>query len=424
MANTDDRKDREWSRRGLFQVAGAALATGTLAAAIRPAAAASASGAIKLPRLLAHSEVEPSSTPEPLPEHKRIGVAVVGLGHLALEQILPAFGESKRCRLTALVSGDRAKATALGARYGVDPKSLYDYKSYDRLRNEGNVDLVYVVLPNGMHAEYTIRAFQAGKHVLCEKPMATSVTECRDMIQAASKAGKKLMIAYRMQYEPYNREAIRMARAGDLGTLKAFSAINGQTQGDPKQWRLKKALSGGGALPDVGIYCLNAARYLTGEEPIEISAILQSTPNDPRFTEVEEQVDFVLRFPSGFLASCSTSYGYHNSKRYRLIGESGWLELDPAFPYRGQQMRIGRTRQETDVEQVETRLLEPKNHFATEMDHMAECIQAGRQPHTPGEEGMQDMRIIAAIYDAASRAVTVKMPLVSGRDTFRGPSPG
>jgi predicted dehydrogenase len=259
-----------------------------------------------------------------------------------------------------------------------------------------------------MHAEYTVRAAQAGKHVLCEKPMANTVEECRSMIDACNKARTQLMIAYRMQYEPFNREAIRMARAGELGKLKNFVSSNGQMQKDPSAWRLKRALSGGGPLPDLGIYCLNAARYLSGEEPIEVSALMQRMPDDPRFHEVEAQLDFTLRFPSGLLASCVCSYDTHDSKHYRLIGDAAWLELDPAFPYRGQRMRVAKSSDSGETEIIEPEIV-GQNQFALELDHMAACVRENRRPHTPGEEGMQDMQIIAALYESAQRGQTVKL---------------
>jgi predicted dehydrogenase len=420
------------SRRSALKISGLAALSGVMAELVSTGGGASvaaaapapkAPGPIKLPNLFAPTERESQEMPAPLPWDQRVGFAIVGLGRLSLDQILPAFAKSKRCRPVALVSGDRAKASIVASQYGIDSKSLYDYKNYDRLRDDRAVDVVYVVLPNSMHAEYTVRAAQAGKHVLCEKPMANSVTECQQMIDACNQAGKKLMIAYRMQYEPHNREVIRMARAGELGTLKGFSATNGQAQGDPRQWRLSRALAGGGALPDVGIYCLNAARYLTGEEPTEVSALMGSTPGDPRFTEVEEQVEFLLRFPSGVLASCSTSYGYHNSKRFRLLGSAAWADLDPAFPYTGQLLRIGRHRPGSPSIEIEQRVLEPKDHFAQEMDHLAMCVHSNVRPHTPGEEGMQDMRIIAALYESARGGHPVKIQALANPASLRGPAP-
>jgi predicted dehydrogenase len=375
---------------------------------------------MKLPRLFAPTESESSEMPAPLPPAQRVGFALVGLGRLSLEELLPAFGESRMCRPVALVSGDPAKAARVAARYGIESKAIYDYQTFDHLRDNEEVEVVYVVLPNSLHAEYTVRAAEAGKHVLCEKPMATSVAECQQMIDACEKANRKLMIAYRMQYEPNNREVIRLARAGEIGALKGFVSTNGQNQGDPRQWRLKKALAGGGALPDVGIYCLNAARYISGEEPIEVQALQYSTPKDPRFREVEEEVSFNLRFPSGFIATCLTSYGVHTSRDYRVLGATGWAELDPAFAYRGLSLRVARARQGSSGEEVTESRLEPRNQFALEMDHLAACLRDDRTPRTPGEEGLQDMRIIAAIYEAARSGTIVKLPEIRGRDVFRG----
>ena len=378
----------------------------------------------QLPPLLAASEAEKDAAPELRPPDKRLGVAVVGLGRLALQVVLPAFGESKLCRPMALVTGDGAKGRAIAAQYGISAKNILSYEHYDRLKELPGVDFVYIALPNSMHAEFTVRAARAGKHVLCEKPMATSVADCQRMIDACAEAKTKLMIAYRMQYEPYNREVIRLARTGALGKLKSFVASNGQAQGNPEQWRLKKALAGGGALPDIGIYCLNAARYISGEEPIEVQAMQFSTPGDPRFSEVEEQVNFNLRFPSGFSASCYTSYGCHESKSYRVMGSLGWAELDAAFPYSGQSLRVAKKRDDRDEEAVTAPRLQTKNHFALELDHLAKCVLENRKPHTPGEEGMQDMRLMAAIYEAAASGTTVKLPPIAGLDAFRGPLEG
>src|ERR1700761_3924450 len=212
-----------YTRRGMLRTTGAVSVASALgvvvSACTRPehARAEASSAPVKLPTLFAPTERESSEMPAPLPWDKRVGFAIVGLGRLALDQILPAFAQSKLCKPVALVSGDAAKAGKVAAQYNVDAKGIYDYQSYDRLRDNPAVDVVYIVLPNGMHAEYTVRAAHAGKHVLCEKPMANNVAEAQQMIDACKSANKQLMIAYRMQYEPYNRELIRMARAGELG---------------------------------------------------------------------------------------------------------------------------------------------------------------------------------------------------------------
>ena len=234
---------------------------------------------------------------------KEIGWAVVGL------EIFGDQPDSACIRKVREVKGGRAgqrhldKANKLALRYGVDAKNIYNYQNYDQLKNNPEVYVIYIVLPNGMHAEYTVRGFEAGKHVLSEKPMASTAAECQQMIDAGRKANKKLMVAYRCRYEPYNLEAIRMAREQDFGPVKVIVADHGFSIGDPKQWRLNKALAGGGSLMDIGIYSLQAARYISGEEPSEITAMAYTTPGDLRFKEVEETINFQLRFPSGILAN-------------------------------------------------------------------------------------------------------------------------
>jgi len=252
----------------------------------------------------------PSQALAPDPPGKKLGWAVVGLGSLSIHQILPAFAKCEKSKATALVSGHADKAHKLAQRYGVDARHIYNYENYDAIKNDPEVDVIYIVLPNGLHAEYTIRGLQAGKHVLCEKPMANTPTDCQKMIDAARAANRKLMVAYRCRYEPNNQEAIRIVRSQELGATQTILTNAGWHIDNPDQWRLKQDLAGGGSLMDIGIYALNAARYLSGEEPTEINAMMYSTPGDPRFKEVEENINFQLRFPSGVLANCSSRYGY------------------------------------------------------------------------------------------------------------------
>jgi predicted dehydrogenase len=339
----------------------------------------------------------------PEPPGRKLGWAIVGLGSLSIHQILPAFAECEKSKVVALVSGHPEKANKLALRYGVDPKNIYNYQNYDTIRDNPAVDIIYVVLPNGMHAEYTIRGFEAGKHVLSEKPMANTPAECQSMIDAGRKADRKLMVAYRCRYEPVNREAIRMARSGELGPTQVILADHGFNMGDPKQWRLNKALAGGGSMMDIGIYSLQAARYLTGEEPTEINAMIFNSPGDVRFKEVEETINFQLRFPSGVQANCTSSYGYAGQNHYRVVGTEGWFELEPATSYTGLRMRIRRG------QELEEPDLAERNHFALEMDHMSGCVMDNKEPLTPGEEGLRDLTIMAAIYEAARTGKTVKM---------------
>jgi glucose-fructose oxidoreductase len=362
--------------------------------------------------LLATSVVDSSGGAAPaqvpdikLPEivEKKVGFALVGLGNLSINQLMPAFARSQRARLVGFVSGRPEKARHLAKIYGVDDKNIYTYDNYDAIANNPAIDVIYVVLPNSMHAEYTIRALKAGKHVLCEKPMANTPQDCEQMIAAARAANRKLMIGYRVRYEPFNQTLITMARdAAEMGPTRVILADAGFNIGDPKQWRLRRPMAGGGSLMDIGIYALNAARYLSGEEPVAINAMMHSTPGDPRFAEVEENITFQLQFPSGILANCTSSYGV-NLGRFRVFKPRGSVELDPASSYTGLRMRVFRPGA------IEERTLPQRDHFAAEMDHFATCIQTGSEPLTPGEEGLKDVRLMMAIYEAAKSGRTVKL---------------
>jgi predicted dehydrogenase len=338
----------------------------------------------------------------PEPPGRKLGWAIVGLGSLAINQILPAFAKCETSKVTALVSGSPEKAQKLALRYGVPEKHIYSYASYDSIRDNPDIDIVYVVLPNSMHAEYTMRAARAGKHVLCEKPMANTPADCQQMIDASRQAQRKLMVAYRVRYEPYNQALIKVVRDKEFGPLKVVLSDHGFNIGNPGQWRLKRAMAGGGSLMDIGIYSLNAARYVTGEEPVEINAMEYTTPNDPRFAEVEETINFQLRFPSGVLANCSSSYGAPFN-RIRVVGTNGWAELDPATSYGGLRMRAG------TYAKVEERIHPVVDHFAKEMDHLSQCVIDNTEPLTPGEEGLKDLTVMMAIYEAAKSGKTVKL---------------
>jgi predicted dehydrogenase len=338
----------------------------------------------------------------PEPPGRKLGWAIVGLGSLAINQILPAFAKCETSKVTALVSGSPEKAQKLALRYGVPEKHIYSYANYDSIRDNPDIDIVYVVLPNSMHAEYTMRAARAGKHVLCEKPMANTPADCQQMIDESRQAQRKLMVAYRVRYEPYNQALIKVVRDKEFGPLKVVLSDHGFNIGNPGQWRLKRAMAGGGSLMDIGIYSLNAARYVTGEEPVEINAMEYTTPNDPRFAEVEETINFQLRFPSGVLANCSSSYGAPFN-RIRVVGTNGWAELDPATSYGGLRMRAG------TYAKVEERIHPVVDHFAKEMDHLSQCVIDNTEPLTSGEEGLKDLTVMMAIYEAAKSGKTVKL---------------
>ncbi|AUD02537.1 Gfo/Idh/MocA family protein [Spirosoma pollinicola] len=376
---------------------------------------------IELEQIKAKTEQQEGPTPTPMAADQRVGYALVGLGHLTLNQILPAFGACTKSKVVALVSGSPEKMQKVAAQYGIKESSCYSYADYDKLKDNKEVQAIYIVLPNGMHAEYTIRGAQAGKHILCEKPMANSVQECQAMIDACKKADRKLMIAYRIQYEPHNKMVREMVQTEKFGKVKSIIANNGQNSDNPKHWRFNKALAGGGSLPDVGLYCLNTIRFVLAEEPTEVMGYVHSTPNDPRFKEVEEQVNWLMKFPSGVQASCGTSYGHHDDKSYRVLADTGWIKMDPAFPYTG--LKLETSQAQGQENQIIQHNIPDKDHFSTEMDHFSECILDNKVPFTPGEEGLQDQKIMEAIYQSAREGKPVKLPAVSKKDAFRGPEP-
>ncbi|GAA4902385.1 Gfo/Idh/MocA family oxidoreductase [Mucilaginibacter defluvii] len=376
---------------------------------------------VELPPIHAPSEKQ-DKWPAISPPAKRVGYALVGLGNLTLAELLPAFAECKYSKVVALVSGSPDKAKKVAEQYGIAEKNIYNYQNYDSISKNPEIDAVYIVLPNSMHKEYTIRAAKAGKHVLCEKPMANSSAEAQEMIDACKKAGKKLMIAYRIQYEPHNRLAMQWTREKKFGQVKVINSINVQNSGAPPQWRLDKELAGGGSLPDIGLYCSNTNRFLLGEEPHTVLASMYSTPNDPRFKEVEETVMFQMFFPSGAVANNLCSYGVHDSKHYRCYADNGgWFGLDPAFAYHGLKMEVSQT--QGDIEMKQNPSKGEKNQFALEIDHFSECVMDNKTPYTPGEEGLQDHKVLEAIYESAKTGKPVKLERIEKLDAFRGSPP-
>jgi predicted dehydrogenase len=365
------------------------------------------------------NDVQSAPTPTPLPYDDRIGYAIVGLGHLALEEILPAIVTCKKSRLAALVSGNPKKMSKVAAQYGVKPESCYSYQTYDQIKDNPDVDVIYIVLPNGLHKEYVIRGAKAGKHILCEKPMANSAAECREMIAACNTSGVKLMVAYRIQYQPHNRKIREMLQSKEFGTAKFIQATNCQASANPQHWRHKKALAGGGALPDIGLYCINTNRFILGQEPTEVFAYQYSTPGDPLFAEVEEMVSFQMKFPNGLIANCVTNYAAHDNKSYDVFCEKGWMKLDNAYAYTGQQLNIAHA--EGKIKHIDNTVIAETDQFAVEMDHFSDCIINGKVPYTTGYEGLQDHIIMEAIYESAKTGRPVKID--SNVKILRGPEP-
>lgn len=361
--------------------------------------------------------------PSPLRPERRVGYALVGLGNLSLNQILPAFTKCQYSRVVALVSGDAKKAAKVALQYGIAPENLYDYGNFDGIRDNPAIDAVYIVLPNSMHEEFTLRAAAAGKHVLCEKPLSVSAASAQKMVDSCKKAGVKLMTAYRIQYEPVSQQCMKWMRERKFGDVRIINTFNGQNIGDPQQWRLKKALAGGGALPDIGIYNINTARYLSGEEPYMVIASSFSTPGDERFREVEETLMFQLFFPSGLLVNNTCSYGVHESRHYHCYADKGAVfGVRNAFAYSGLQLEVSQMKDKMEW-RSEPSAGGDKDQFMLEIDHMSDCILNKRQPYTPGEEGVQDHRIMEAVYEAARSGKPVRLDRIDKKDTFRGPEP-
>jgi len=321
------------------------------------------------------------------------------LGGIAQVAVLPAFKHAKEAELTALVSGDPTKQKALGKRYKIG--KVYSYDQYEECLASGEVDAVYLALPNHMHADYTIAAARAGIHVLCEKPMATTDKECRAMIGAAREGGIKLMIAYRLHFEAGNLEAVRIGQSGKLGELRIFNSTFTQ-QVQLGNVRLRAAY-GGGTLEDMGIYCINAARYLFQDEPNEVAAFSFRNA-DPRFKEVDEMTVAVMRFPQDRLASFTCSFGADPVSNYTLVGTKGSLRVEPGYEY-----TTGIKHYLTMKEKTKERTFPKRDHFAAELDYFSGCILKNKEPEPSGEEGLADVRIIQALRESAQLNAPVKV---------------
>jgi predicted dehydrogenase len=320
---------------------------------------------------------------------RKLNIALVGLGSLSTNQIAPALMKTRHARLAGIVTGSPDKAARWMADYGLDARQVYDYDSMDRLGDDPEIDAVYIVTPNGLHAEHTIRAARAGKHVLCEKPMANTAADGRDMIAACAQARVRLAVGYRCRFEPHHLECLRLAREREFGEIRHIEAGFGFRIGDPRQWRLRKDLAGGGALMDVGIYALQSCRMLTGEEPEIVSAIEAKTDTE-KFAEVDESILWQMRFPSGVTASCSTTYNANGINRFRVVADRGWFGMDPAYSYTG--LAGATSRGPLAFPAID--------QFAAEIDDFALGILEGRESIVPGEEGLRDLLAIEAIYES------------------------
>jgi glucose-fructose oxidoreductase len=315
---------------------------------------------------------------------------VVGLGHIAQVAVVPAFAHARRNSvLSAIVSGDRTKRREISRRYRV--AEAFDYEGFDECLRR--VDAVYIALPNSMHAEYAIRAARAGVHVLCEKPMAVTVDECRRMIAACRQANVKLMVAYRLHFEAINLAAMDLARSGQLGELKFFNSSFSMTV-RPGDIRTKRAY-GGGTLYDIGVYCINAARNLFRAEPTKVSAMSVNS-GLASLAEIDETTAATLQFGRGRIASFVTSFRAADVAAFRIVGTKGDLRADPAYEYAEGLEYVLRREGKTTRKQGAKR-----DQFAPELLYFSDCILNDRQPEPSGEEGMQDVRIVQALYESA-----------------------
>ena len=315
----------------------------------------------------------------------QMGIALVGLGYYSTDLLAPALQETTQCKLTGIVTGTPAKADAWSKEYDIPRANIYNYETFDDIAQNSNIDIVYVVLPNSMHAEYTIRAARAGKHVICEKPMASNAEECREMIAACKKANRKLSIGYRMQFEPTTQEIIRWGEEKALGDVLFVTAGAGYREGRAGHWKLKKSMAGG-AMMDMGVYSLQATRYATGEEPISVTA--QSFTTRPElFNEVDETTTFQLQFPSGAVANAHTTFGM-GMNYLDVRCRRGWYKLEPFQAYRG--IKGTSSQGPLDFPVI--------NQQAAQMDGVSKSLLEDLPMRVPGEEGLRDMIVVDAIY--------------------------
>lgn len=322
---------------------------------------------------------------------KKLGVALVGLGKYATEQLAPALLQTEDCYLAAIVTGTPSKIPYWKEKYNIADKNIYNYDNYDSIKNNPDIDIVYIVLPNSMHAEYTIRAAQAGKHVICEKPMAISVAECDQMIAACKKAGKSLSIGYRLHFDPYHLEMVKMGTQKKYGEIKKMNAAFAFEAPKKNWWRLDKKYAGGGPLMDLGIYCLQGIIYTTGMLPVAVTAQSPPVTDKEVFIDVEETLTWQMEMPNGAIAECRTSYSGEYQNVLRAETEKGWFELNPAFSYDGLKGKTsdGKTLDFSKFSQQ-----------AKQMDGIAIAIKNNQESIVPGEMGRRDMKIIEAIYQA------------------------
>ncbi len=345
--------------------------------------------------LLSISQVTPDQEKSPKAVAAYTGpilrVAICGLGSYG-SRVADAMQSCTKAKLVGAISGTPSKLTTWQNKYNIPAKNCYNYENFDAIKDNPDIDAVYIITPNSLHKPYTLRVAKAGKHVISEKPMAMNAKEGQEMIDACRQANVKLLVGYRMHLEPKTLEVVRMRKEGELGKPLFFQGLVGFRIGDPTQWRLNKALAGGGSMMDIGIYAVNGARYMVGEEPIWVTA--QETKTDKvKFKEgVDETITFQFGFPGGATASCLSTYAMNGLDKFYLNGEKGFAEMQPSTGY-------GPIKARTNKGEIN---IEHQTHQTFQMDEMSEILLNGKKPIIPidGEEGLKDLKIMDAIFKA------------------------
>ncbi|MCX2739280.1 Gfo/Idh/MocA family protein [Pontibacter anaerobius] len=324
-------------------------------------------------------------------QNRKLGIALVGLGNYATNQLAPALQETEHCYLAGIVTGTPSKAETWKRKYKIPEKNIYNYETYDQIADNPDIDIIYIVLPNGMHAEYTVRGARAKKHIISEKPMATSVADCQRMIEACKENKVKLSIGYRLHFEPHHQRVMELGQQQVYGPVQRIEAEDSFViGGSPDRWRLDKELAGGGPLMDLGIYCVQGAIYTMGKTPVAVTAKFGEVTRPDFFDEVEQSINWQMEFADGAMANCTTSYNKNQNLLYGKA-EKGWWRLQPSFGYSGIQG-------ETSEGPMN---LPNVNQQARQMDDFALCILDDREIPVPGEMGLRDVRILESIYEAA-----------------------
>lgn len=329
---------------------------------------------------------------------KPLGIALVGLGNYATRQLAPALQQTRNCRLAGIVTGSPEKAATWKTKYNIPDQNIYNYNNFDSIRNNPDIDVVYVVLPNSMHAEYTIRAARAGKHVICEKPMVLNVRECAEMIAACAAANVQLGIGYRLYYEPHHLEMRRLGTEKPLGAVKTIESSLGFSMANPESWRLDKALGGGGAIMDLGVYCIQGARRTVGELPLAVTA--QGYVRDTKvFRDIFEMMMFQMEFPGGAVSNSTTTYSSYVDRLYATT-DYRWFGLQPSYNATGAK---------GDSSEAPISYQTPDFQQIAQMDAFARNVRENSPPEASGQEGMRDLKIIEAIILSANTGGRVEL---------------